>query len=149
MKINFTKKQFRLLLDLVYAGNMVINSTKIADDESKEHEELQSYIFSFCKDFGFEDLAELDRESGKYYETREYEESGIMEFIDEYDGYIFWDQLVTNLAKRDANKKIAARATDPSAEDLWKRTFEIEERYANEFEENGLENIKVIFGGEK
>ncbi|MDO7787017.1 hypothetical protein [Desulforamulus aquiferis] len=144
MKINFTKKQFRTLLDLVYAGNMVINSTKY-DNESEEHEELQSYIFSFCKDYGFEELVEFDRELDKYYETREYEESGILDFIDEYDDYIFWDQLVSNLARRDANNEVVARAAKPSAEVLFRRSLELEKKYSKEFEKNGLENVKVLF----
>lgn len=34
MKINFTKKQFRLLLDIVYAGDMVINDCRLPDEEA-------------------------------------------------------------------------------------------------------------------
>lgn len=143
IKINFTKKQFRALLDLVYAGNWVINATKGTDELSKDHDELQSYIFSFCKDFGFSGFSEYDAEEKKYYETKEFEESGIEEFIREYDNDNFWDELGYRLAKRDVSKDFEGRIDDSNFEEGMKRILELEEKYAEEFVRNGLNNVKI------
>ena len=40
MKINFTKKQFRTLIDLIYAGELVINGHRLPDDIEEEFFDL-------------------------------------------------------------------------------------------------------------
>ena len=47
MKIELTEQQFRYLLDLVYIGNWVINSTR-ENDRIKEYDRVESLIFSHC-----------------------------------------------------------------------------------------------------
>ena len=47
MKIELTEKQFRRLLDLVYIGNWVLNSTR-GDDRICEYDEVESTVFSNC-----------------------------------------------------------------------------------------------------
>ena len=39
MELNMTEKQFRRLLDLVYIGNWVLNSTR-GDDRIKEYDQV-------------------------------------------------------------------------------------------------------------
>lgn len=43
MKIELTEKQFRRLLDLVYIGNWVLNSTR-GDDRIREYDEVESTV---------------------------------------------------------------------------------------------------------
>ena len=45
MQINLTPKEFRRLLDLVYIGNWVLNSTR-ENDRIKEYDQVESLIFS-------------------------------------------------------------------------------------------------------
>ena len=47
MKIELTEQQYRYLLDLVYIGNWVINSTR-EDDRIKEYDQVESLVFSHC-----------------------------------------------------------------------------------------------------
>ena len=51
MKIELTEKQFRRLLDLVYIGNWVLNSTR-GDDRIREYDEVESTVFSNCINHG-------------------------------------------------------------------------------------------------
>lgn len=145
MKINLTKKQYRLLIDLIYAGNWIVNSTKNAKELNKEYEDLVQYIYSFYKDYDLENVVEYDEKYERYFETRDYEESEISDFIEEYDDYTFWQKLESMLAKRDAVKEFDGKVTENNYEEILKRTFELEEKYENEFVENGLENINVNF----
>ena len=47
MKIELTEQQFRYLLDLVYIGNWVINSTR-ENARIKEYDRVESLIISHC-----------------------------------------------------------------------------------------------------
>lgn len=145
MNINLTKKQYKLLIDLVYAGNWIVNSTKNAKELNKEYEDMVQYIYSFYKDFGLENVVEYDSKYERYFETRDYDESEISDYIEEYDDYTFWQNLESMLAKRDAVKESGGKVTENNYEDILKRTFELEEKYENEFVENGLENVDVSF----
>ena len=41
MKINFTKKEFRTLIDLIFAGQYLINSHRLQDENLEEYNELE------------------------------------------------------------------------------------------------------------
>ena len=45
MEIKLSEKQFRRLLDLVYIGNWVLNSTR-GDDRIRQYDRVESLIFS-------------------------------------------------------------------------------------------------------
>ena len=58
MKIELTEQQYRYLLDLVYIGNWVINSTR-EDDRIKEYDQVESLVFSHCLQRRMRSLVEL------------------------------------------------------------------------------------------
>ncbi|MFQ9053682.1 MAG: hypothetical protein ACLR5H_11515 [Oscillospiraceae bacterium] len=58
MEIKLTEKQFRRLLDLVYIGNWVLNSTR-GDDRIRQYDQVESLIFSHCLSHGMAGLTEL------------------------------------------------------------------------------------------
>ena len=58
MELHMTEKQFRRLLDLVYIGNWVLNSTR-GDDRIKEYDQVESLVFAHCLDHGMAPLTEL------------------------------------------------------------------------------------------
>ena len=45
MQINLTPKEFRRLLDLVYIGNWVLNSTR-GEDRFADYDNLESKLFA-------------------------------------------------------------------------------------------------------
>ena len=47
MELRMTQKQFRRLLDLVYIGNWVLNSTR-GNDRIKEYDDVESLVFAHC-----------------------------------------------------------------------------------------------------
>ena len=63
MKLELTKKQYRRLLDMVYIGNWVLNSTR-GEDRIPDYDEVESLLFSKARDEGMgilaEDLARRD-----------------------------------------------------------------------------------------
>ncbi|KHE66874.1 hypothetical protein [Halobacillus sp. BBL2006] len=138
MKINFTKKQFRTLIELIYLGEWTANSSREVDRVEK-YEELMEYIYSYADKFGFDDLVVHDKKLNGHYPTREFEEE-MENYIDENDEEVFWHQLVTRLAMRDAKNE---GTLHPDQESLITRGFELENEYEEEFETHGLARLKI------
>ena len=132
MKIEFTPKQFRRLLDLVYIGNWILNSTR-GSDRIPDYDELESYVFSKCKDFKMDTLYE---DAGtEIIPSQAFSEGGIHEAIMDYEDTVFFEILAEELAHRDMYNMGAF--TD--VEELAARI----NAYIAEFEENGISNILV------
>ncbi|OJF94646.1 hypothetical protein [Alkalibacterium sp. 20] len=144
MKINFTKKQYRSLIDLIHLGDMVVNGIR-TDDTVEEYEELREYIYSFAKQMGQEDNIKYDKEYDMHFETREYESGKVQEYIEDYDDEIFWTELASRLATRDTQKLIMLTGEISDKDEDLKKYWSREDIYQKEFEENGLRNVVVDF----
>lgn len=62
MKIELTERQYRYLLDLVYIGNWVLNSTR-EDDRIKEYDQVESRFFPTASATAWESWWSCTRES--------------------------------------------------------------------------------------
>ena len=133
MKIELTEKQFRRLLDLVYIGNWVLNSTR-GDDRIREYDEVESTVFSNCINHGMVPLVESYQ--GELIPSRAFAEGGIHEAIMEYENNVFFDILAEDLARRDMED---ASIDQNNYEELSSRI----DAYIAEFEQHGTDNILV------
>lgn len=131
MELNLTEKQFRRLLDLVYIGNWVLNSTR-GDDRIQEYDEVESQVFAHCLDHGMAKLVELYE--GELIPSRAFAEGGIHEAIMAYEDVTFFEILAEELALKDLGEP-----TRENYNDILERM----EEYMGEFEENGTDHITV------
>lgn len=132
MDLALTPKQYRRLLDLVYIGNWVLNSTR-GDDRIQEYDEVESLVFSHCLDRGMTKLVELYE--GEIIPSRLFAEGGIHEAIMAYEDAVFFEILAEELALRDAEEHAEAQ----DQEEVMARM----EQYLGEFEEHGTDHITV------
>jgi hypothetical protein len=142
MKIEFTNKEYRDLIELLFLGNWMANALRTGakgDETIKKYEEIQDYILSYAKHFQAEDV--VLKEGNHFYTTMEFEES-IMPIVDDYDEYTLWEQLPLKLAKRDLLREIGPVSHLKEEHKL--RMFEIEEQYEIEFEKNRLKNVVIL-----
>ena len=95
MQINLTSKEFRRLLDLVYIGNWVLNSTR-GPDRFADYDNLESKIFSYSPA-----LSQLW--NGTVIPSQAYAEGGIHEAIAYYEDNVFYEILAEELSRRDMN----------------------------------------------
>ena len=93
MQIELTNKEFRRLLDLVYIGNWVLNSTR-GDDRFADYDNLESKIFSHSP-------ALSEPWNGTIVPSRAYAEGGIHEAIAYYEDNVFYEILAEELSRRD------------------------------------------------
>ena len=133
MELKMTEKQFRRLLDLVYIGNWVLNSTR-GDDRIKEYDQVESLVFAHCLDHGMAPLTELSQ--GELIPSRAFAEGGIHEAIMAYEDTMFFEILAQELALRDMDSDAP---TPENVDELRERM----DTYLGEFAQHGTDNITV------
>jgi len=133
MKIELTELEFRRLLDMVYIGNWVLNSTR-GSDRFTDYDNVESRLFSYCETCGMTSLT--DRSTGTAEPSEAYENGGIHEAIADYEDSIFFEILAEELARRDMDFEPI------SPENFNELTDRIDE-YIEEFEQNGIDNISL------
>ena len=133
MKLELTQKQFRRLLDLVYIGNWILNSTR-GEERFADYDEVESMLFARAALEGMPSLAELYE--GEIIPSRAFAEGGIHEAIMEYENNVFFEILAEDLARRDMDD---VPIDEHNFEELAQRM----EAYITEFEAHGTDNISV------
>jgi len=133
MKIELTNKQFRRLLDMVYIGNWILNSTR-GEERFADYDEVESLLFARAALEGMPSLAELYE--GEIIPSRAFAEGGIHEAIMEYENNVFFDILAEDLARRDMNDA-------PIDENNYAELTSRIDAYISEFEQHGTDNILV------
>ena len=131
MQIELSKQEFRSLLDLVYIGNWVLNSTR-GEDRFRVYDDLESKLFSLCRDNGMKVLVQ-DWE-GIPVPSRAYAEGGIHEAIAFYEDNVFYEILAEELSRRDMDYP---EINDDNYEEIIGRM----NRYMSEFELSGLDHL--------
>ena len=133
MKLELSKKQFRRLLDLVYIGNWILNSTR-GQERFADYDEVESLVFARAAIEGMPGLAELYQ--GEIVPSRAFVEGGIHEAIAEYENNVFFDILAEDLARRDMDDV-------PIDESNYAELTSRIDADLAEFEEHGTDNVLV------
>ncbi len=126
MQINLTAKEFRRLLDLVYIGNWVLNSTR-GEDRFQDYDDLESKIFALSPA-----LSELWE--GVVVPSQAYAEGGIHEAIAYYEDNVFYEILAEELSRRDMDYP---EINDDNYEEIIGRM----NKYMSEFQASGVEHL--------
>ena len=115
MEISLTKTQLRLLCDLVYVGNWVINAPR-GDARITPYDEVESKVFFAAAKEGMSELADVT--SYGTIPSQPYVDGGIHEVIMDYEDSMFFSILSEEL------------------DDLIRE-------YYTEFSANGIDNVEI------
>lgn len=141
VKIELSEKQYKTLLKLVYLGEWVSQSYN--EEPSAIIEEVEQTVYSVSKGTKAENWIELDDKTKRYFPTVDMEEE-MLESIDEYDDYVFWDELVDRLAERDLIKEHGEdKISKMSFEDRLEIEDPIIEQYEEEFSKSGITKLNL------
>lgn len=152
MKVSFTAKEYRQLLELVHLGMWTVTGYQGEDTAAaKRYHALDQRLMEMATDLGCADLVE-DREDGTLQPAPKLaEDERVRDLQSEFQNDVFWHELVARLADRDFAGDSAKRTMDtpgveppPSRDDQLKK---IEDRYWAEFEKNDLAHVVVLRGG--
>lgn len=147
MNVSMTRQEYRLLLDLLLVGDWVIHGNREEDDVpgGEPYRMLTQKFLSLASEFGCDDLVEIDSERNQYRPTRKLEQQTYAwKLLDEYDDAVFWEELIVRLAERDVrNTPGKGEISAMSTEEYDRYAVPLEEKYAHEFFENGLERLVI------
>ena len=133
VNIELSDKEFRRLLDLIYIGNWILNSTR-GEDRFEDYDLLQEKFFALAGKHDMKALVEMYM--GHYFPSKAYEEGGIHAAIADYEDAVFFDILAEELARRDMMEE------NLNQEDLTELTARMGD-YLDEFEKNGVDRLTV------
>ncbi len=133
MNIELTTKEFRRLLDLVYIGNWILNSTR-GEDRIEDYDRVESKLFGLCRKLGMPALVE--RWDGVDVPSRAFSDGGIHEAIMDYEDTVFFEILAEELARRDMGYQ---EVSTSNYDELISRMDD----YIAEFEAHGTDNILI------
>ena len=131
MQIELTNKEFRMLLDMVYIGNWVLNSTR-GEDRFQDYDNIESKLFALCHNTGLRALAQV--QDGTTVPSQAYTQGGIHEAIAFYEDNIFYEILAEELSRRDMNYP------EVTAEN-YGEIIDRMNRYMDEFELSGVDHL--------
>ena len=126
MQIQLTSKEFRRLLDLVYIGNWVLNSTR-GNDRFADYDNLESKLFALSPA-----LSEIW--NGTIVPSRAFAEGGIHEAIALYEDNVFYEILAEELSRRDMDYP---EINEENYDEIIGRM----DRYMTEFQVSGVQNL--------
>ena len=126
MQIELTDLEYRRLLDLVYIGNWVLNSTR-GDDRFQDYDDLESKIFALSPA-----LSELW--NGVVVPSKAFAEGGIHEAIAFYEDNVFYQILAEELSRRDMDYP---EITEDNYDEIITRM----DRYMSEFRCSGVDHL--------
>ena len=133
MNVSLTNGEFRQLLDLVFIGNWVLNSTR-GNDRIEEYDQIESKLFGLCRNGPLSAL--VDTSTGIALPSPAFCKGGIMEAIAYYEDSVFFDILADELARRDMDYQ-------PVSKDNYDELVSRMDDYIAEFEAHGTDNISI------
>ena len=131
MQIELTSKEFRTLLDMVYIGDWVLNSTR-GEDRFQIYDDMESKLFALARENGMKVLAQDWEDT--VVPSKAYAEGGIHEAIAYYEDNVFYQILAEELSRRDMNYP---EITDENYAEIVGRM----DRYMSEFEISGVDHL--------
>ena len=131
MQIELSTKEFRRLLDLVYIGNWILNSTR-GEDRFQDYDNIESKLFGLCRTNGMNVLVE--DWNGEDVPSKAYAEGGIHEAIAYYEDNVFYEILAEELSRRDMEYP---EINEENYDEIISRM----ERYMSEFQASGLDHL--------
>ena len=131
MQLELSKKEFRRLLDMVYIGNWILNSTR-GEDRFQDYDRVESLLFEKARQEGMGILAETYQ--GETIPSRPFVEGGIHEAIACYEDNVFYEILAEELSRRDMDYP---EITDDNYDEIVTRM----DRYMSEFELSGVDHL--------
>ena len=133
MQIELSRKEFRRLLDLVYIGNWILNSTR-GDNRFQDYDDIESKLFALCREHKMDVL--VQDWNGTSVPSKAYTEGGIHEAIACYEDAVFYEILAEELSRRDMDYP---QITDDNYAEIMDRMA----RYMDEFQLSGVDRLKL------
>ena len=143
IKLTFTEEQYKKLVETIFLGSWMLNSTRL-EDLDEEAEEIRELILSRYKEANLEDKVVYQEEMEIHDLTIDYESELLDQYIEEYDEFSFWDKLVEKLTEKEMVQTFGADVVSaPLTDEMLKTQLDLEEKIGQELEEKGITNLHL------
>ncbi|WP_173917063.1 hypothetical protein [Halobacillus sp. Marseille-Q1614] len=136
--LEMDQNQYQKLVEAVFLGTWMVNSTKLELDE--DFEEIRELVLSKYKEAGLEDKVSYLEAFGIHDLEKDYEKQLFQDYVDEYEEHSFWDMLIEKLSEKKLKEEYGTIPT-PLSDEMIERRLQIEEKIAQVLEEKGLTHL--------
>lgn len=138
VNLELTQQQYKKLVETVFLGTWMVNSTRMELDE--EFEDVREAVLSKYKEGGMEGEVVHQEEMGIHDLNVEFESNLLETYVEEYDEFSFWDKLVEKLTERQMIAEYGA-PQDAMTEEVLERRLQIEDEIGKKLEETGITKL--------
>ncbi len=144
--MKFTNQQYQTIINALLIAGMVhwvVGEVKTGEPENQPQQlhEVIVYMLHFAAEHDFENC--VDKIDGKIMVNRKYFEQAMSE-LDEYEEFIFWQNLARKLAERDFYRIFTQEQIKKMDQIKWMESrMALELAYFNEFKDHRLERLEV------
>ncbi len=141
--LELTGSQYHDLVKLLYFGTLVAEEVN-TDETIERYDELQQQIYAVSGPKKGNLFIAYDKKEDEYFLSEDTEDE-LVDQMDEYDEVRFWDNLIMRLTVRDLQNKFTEKQLKDMPEDKGNKEMEaIHSYYITEFDDNDLDNLKVV-----
>jgi hypothetical protein len=148
MNIEISKDEYTALLNILQMAEWVMHAHETEPNAATEpYDSVVQKLFAHAQEMGRDDQIAYDATRKKYYATASFEnDSPAMKFIDDFTNASFWDELTQRMTERDIAHVVGGydQLEKLSMEDRFTRETPLMERYAEEFDEYGIERLAIV-----
>ena len=142
--ITLSDKQYETLLKMVHLGKYMVDNA--AMEEPIDFDKAYQHMLSFATEFKLEKAVVVDVKKKTYSMNPKYfEEKGnqVNDIIDAFENVVLFEDLAEEFAVREIRAKYGAKLEKMKEEELAELVGKSAEKFLDEFEENGLKNVKL------
>lgn len=143
MKINLTKKQYRYLVEICLLGAYMIEQSKIIEDS--DYNNFLKYILSFKEEFGLELDGNLLQGVEQIASTTMKEMEFKEDFLGSYNEKVFWKELASRLASRDALHQLGDEIDEFNFASYVDLKNTLEKKYLERFELSNYDSNELPY----
>ena len=148
MKINITKKEYVVLMDMLEMVGWVLFGFSYDENpgEKKRYRDFEQKIYGFAKEMGADHLVMYENDPERYFPTQEYDDnSPVMDYMKAYNEESFWDELIERFSLiKLIRKEGESKVMKMSPLDRYEKQDSFRIALSKEFETNGLSNLDII-----
>ncbi len=150
MKIELNKKQYRDLVEFLDLAGYVYGLVGDMVDrkyvsKTNQLEALIDHVLKQAEEFDCEDM--MDEFRGRRFANEKMTEKNL-DTLFKYNEHIFWEKLIEFMAMKELLGKYKEEELETMEEDdFHEKVSEVEKSFSDEFEANGLRNLKIVRNG--
>ncbi|WP_028781903.1 hypothetical protein [Thalassobacillus devorans] len=139
VRLEFTPDQYQKLVETLFLGGWVSNTTH--QDLDEDFEALRDHVYHYYKEAGMEGLIEENQEIGYKDLNVDYESTLLSRYIEPYDEQVFWEKLAEKLSDREL-VNMEGPISVPLNEAQILKKLALEEEIEEDLHINGLQHVK-------